>query len=318
MSNESIDQEEMCQLAYAINRSPRFVISTSANLLLSVTAFVSICLYIRISSIRRVLGVIGQDLKFASASDLSPCAYVWSYQKCFVVNAQPVIAMWGFFGFHCALLLERFISIFDKRQSTRCWLGSTLGALMIMVPTTYIFTVHYGQFGMPEVPLCVGLFANRQVSSRVSINHDVAMVIFDLMCTVGDYLLFLYNRRQIAHYNRSVADVHSYSLDRSFALRSFQISTEFIIPFSFFHSIGFVIQSVVSILGLFTVQYRTIEEDRNVKEYTNLLRTGTISLHMFSLCVYHRLSRRNEPVAEWNERKDETDRYFDDFKRIIS
>ncbi|KAI6231607.1 hypothetical protein M3Y95_00399900 [Aphelenchoides besseyi] len=336
------NREELCKLAYSIHRSDRAVIVAVCHILFSILGFASICLYIRMSSIRRYLGVVGSDLKiifwvgisyyfyeviwkfgFSSyrlitvALNLSPCSYIWSYDKCFIAHSQGIASMWGVFLFHLALLFERFVSIFNTRQRTTCWLGLIVASFMIIAPNGYVFGNNYGQMASTNESIyCSGIFLDRRLTSKLSFNHGIAILLLDLSCTIGDFFLFLYNRRQIARYYKSVADV--YTLDRSFSLRTFQISAKFIIPFSIFHTLNFLITTVINTYAILTIMDRSVDEDRFTKEYTTIMRELVICLQMFGLCAYHRLTQSQQPVIKYEERTDQADRYFLEFKRMIS
>ncbi|KAI6204644.1 hypothetical protein M3Y94_00700000 [Aphelenchoides besseyi] len=334
------NREELCKLAYSIHRSDRAVIVAVCHILFSILGFASICLYIRMSSIRRYLGVVGSDLKiifwvgisyyfyeviwkfgFSSyrlitvALNLSPCSYIWSYDKCFIAHSQGIASMWGVFLVSFGVVVRTFCFHFQHSTTNHLLAGSN--RCEFYAPNGYVFGNNYGQMASTNESIyCSGIFLDRRLTSKLSFNHGIAILLLDLSCTIGDFFLFLYNRRQIARYYKSVADV--YTLDRSFSLRTFQISAKFIIPFSIFHTLNFLITTVINTYAILTIMDRSVDEDRFTKEYTTIMRELVICLQMFGLCAYHRLTQSQQPVIKYEERTDQADRYFLEFKRMIS
>lgn len=121
------------------------------------------------------------------------------------------------------------------------------------------------------------------VASNAAFTNYV-FLIGDYVISLGDFLLFLYNKRQIEIYKRFVFTSHfvnlsycvfrrphRFDLNESFSLRELNISISWLYPFSLCHSATFGIQIFASYKYYTTMGVLSIEWTMFRSELINLV-----------------------------------------------
>ncbi|KAI6174377.1 hypothetical protein M3Y98_01183500 [Aphelenchoides besseyi] len=142
-----------------------------------------------------------------------------------------------------------------------------------------------------------------------------ALLTIDVLVTTLDFALLLYNKKQIYLYYKRISD--TYTLAKSFSLHGAQISNRLIYPFSISHSVSYSTVMLFYIYYLMNASILNAEMEQFWRECINLMRTFNNFLLFVVLCFVHRQQRK---IEEWdnNRKKDEAEKYFQQFNRIIS
>ncbi|KAI6222636.1 hypothetical protein M3Y95_00914600 [Aphelenchoides besseyi] len=337
----SSEVADLCLMAYTLHHNKPVILLLILQVVFDVLSIYMILKFYNSEFVQKVMKLMGNDLKLIlltgifyyiygitvtlfvysykliiSLMNFSPCFYVWKGLTCYLCYSQfSSAAVLGYSAFHFSLLIERIYATFYNTNRKHCSiLGWILTAFMIVAPNFYIFGYSSGAYYVQDDrAYCHSLVT---VSSNFNIRalySTFLMVAFDLVVTVGDLLLLLYNRWQIARFYSKIAD---YNLNRSFRLREMNISMRLIFPISLAHSIGYTTQLLSVALYFIIGNVLSTEMEIFTKEIVNFIRTFSIfglffSVHMFGL-------KHRKQTAEWLQKENATESYFKEFQRIIS
>ncbi|KAI6210270.1 hypothetical protein M3Y96_00310300 [Aphelenchoides besseyi] len=278
--------KENCELASKLNRSPW---------ILGVT-------YLKTKAIRRAVGLMSVNLKYEYARHAQPCDFVWR---------STCIA--GYTLFHVALLVERIhASFFNSVCSRPSMFGIVIALSMLVIPQ--ISVILYFKNYVKEGLLYDRVYCSGPIFNTVEVNANVlqtafSLLSFDVLVTIGDLCLLLYNKHQLARYYRRISD--TYTLAKSFSLHGAQISIRLITPFSIAQSVSYSTVFLIYIFYILRVPTFTTEMDQFWRE---CFRTFNNVLLFLVLCLIHQKERANE----WMRNENEADRYFQQFNQMIS
>ncbi|KAI6222638.1 hypothetical protein M3Y95_00914800 [Aphelenchoides besseyi] len=344
-------KDEMCELANKIAHDQWITTLVVLQVVFGLLTLWQFFCYFRTPAIRKATKIVELDLKIIafcgfgyyligvstalgvyvykfiiSLLDLSPCAYLWNNANCYFCYFQFAFASaYAYNIFHIALLLERLFTTFMPCCSK---LNGLLGVIMVLImyigPNYFAYTIYVMIIrNIPTVyngnrAFCVTLF-NTTGNSGVS-NSLLGLVAVDLLVTLADLLLLLYNRLQISRSSRRISDL-AYNLNKSFKLREVKLSVRLIFPFSLGHSVGYCCQLIILSVFFRISDDLTIEDSVFWKECVNLTRTLTIWLMTLFLLFHEHYYSRKDSAMEWltvNQNGAETETHFRQFEKIIS
>ncbi|KAI6180416.1 hypothetical protein M3Y98_00717500 [Aphelenchoides besseyi] len=314
--------KENCELASKLNRSPW---------ILGVT-------YLKTKAIRRAVGLMSVNLKlicvvgifyyfwgFACAILVSmyrlyeyarhaqPCDFVWSGSFCYTIYSQHTsTCIAGYTLFHVALLVERIhASFFNSVCSRPSMFGIVIALSMLVIPQ--ISVILYFKNYVKEGLLYDRVYCSGPIFNTVEVNANVlqtafSLLSFDVLVTIGDLCLLLYNKHQLARYYRRISD--TYTLAKSFSLHGAQISIRLITPFSIAQSVSYSTVFLIYIFYILRVPTFTTEMDQFWRDFGLL----TTSFYFLFFVLYTKKERANE----WMRNENEADRYFQQFNQMIS
>ncbi|KAI6231136.1 hypothetical protein M3Y95_00349500 [Aphelenchoides besseyi] len=333
--------EANCELALKLNRSPWIMSVVGTHMVVAVLGLVAMYEYFKTKPVRKAVGLVGVNLKiisvfgffyyvwgFASAiciylyrlyiylRPLEPCAYIWNGSSCYFVYSQHAsVNIMGYSAFHVALLCERIYSTFiDTIRGYPPVFGLIAGFIVLLFPPYWI-TIHFfgyvkGNYLLDRV-YCSGPVNSTAIVNYALLSSFINLLAIDVVVTLGDFLLLLYNKRQLA---RRISD--TYTLAKSFSLHESRLSIRLIYPFSIAHSCSYCSAFIFYILYLLEVPYLNTEMDQFWREGVNLVRTFNNFLLFTVLCYVHRKQKANQ--HEWTRNDNEADRYFQQFNQMIS
>ncbi|KAI6231119.1 hypothetical protein M3Y95_00347600 [Aphelenchoides besseyi] len=333
--------EANCQLALKLNRSPWMLGVVVTHMVVAVLGLVAMYEYFKTKPVRKAVGLVGVNLKiisvfgffyyvwgFASAiciylyrlyiylRPLEPCAYIWNGSSCYFVYSQHAsVNIMGYSAFHVALLCERIYSTFiDTIRGYPPLFGLIAGFIVLLFPPYWIISHYYTYLDSNIIfdrIYCAGPMHSTASVSIAFLSTFINLLAIDVVGTIGDFCLLLYNKRQIA---RKINN--TYTLARSFSLHGAQISIRLIYPFSIAHSLSFCTSFLFYILYLLQVPNLSIEMEQFSRECVNLVRTFNNFLLFSALYFVHQRQRTNQHVSAQN--KNETEHYFKQFNQMIS
>ncbi|KAI6171024.1 hypothetical protein M3Y97_01079400 [Aphelenchoides bicaudatus] len=137
--------------------------------------------------------------------------------------------------------------------------------------------------------------------------------IYEITLAFFEVLLLLYNKRKIRMYKRNPG---SFNLNRSFNLKSMEISIEVICPASIVNALTFCLQNLAYIALITYAEDLTLERGSLIYELGNLGRISAnfIVSAFILLHARYRQQRRVNVINDWSN----TDAYFRQFKMMIA
>ncbi|KAI6180374.1 hypothetical protein M3Y98_00713200 [Aphelenchoides besseyi] len=313
--------EANCKLAMELNRSPWMIGVVVVHMFVAVCGLFGMYKYFQTEPVRKAVGLVGVNLKIISVIGFG--YYFWGFASAIVIYLyriyiyarplEPCSYIWEHFTWH--FFCERIYSTFiDTIRGYPPLFGLITGFLVLFFPPYWIISRYYTY-------VAAGIINNRvycggPVNSTAIVNYAllssfINLLTIDVVVTLGDFLLLLYNKRQLA---RKISD--TYTLAKSFSLHESRLSIRLIYPFSIAHSCSYCTAFVFYICYLLEVPYLTSEMDQFWREGVNLIRTLNNLLLFFVLCFVHRKQKADQ--HEWTRNDNEADRYFQQFNQMIS
>ncbi|KAI6239528.1 hypothetical protein M3Y99_00571000 [Aphelenchoides fujianensis] len=231
-----------CSSARGLHR--RLLPLQVVNLLLNVVAGLLLAVILRNKRIRRLGALVNWNLRilFFSAAFLfaftilaaiapsiyllaytlrahsNACDFIWDGLDCFGMRAPVFVSFFGINLLHFALFVERLKTTVLPNRWSGCWLGIGLSFFVIVAPIVLMLSAYHNEdLHVPRLYCTLG------GDSPISSVHEVVkvMAVFNVFTSVGDFCLFLRNRRQI---KSKLNDYRSYTLTAAFQLRENQAS----------------------------------------------------------------------------------------------
>ncbi|KAI6180349.1 hypothetical protein M3Y98_00710500 [Aphelenchoides besseyi] len=263
------------------------------------------------------------------ARPLEPCSYIWDGSSCYFVYSQHASVNIMGYSVSCSannarrtfrhftwhFFCERIYSTFiDTIRGYPPLFGLIAGFLVLFFPPYWIISHYYTYVEAGIINnrvYCAGPMHSTATVSIAFLSTFINLLAIDVIGTIGDFCLLLYNKRQIA---RKITN--TYTLARSFSLHGAQISIRLIYPFSIIHSLSFCTSFLFYIFYLLKVPNLSIEMEQFLRECVNLVRTFN-NLILFSALYFIHQQQRTKKHA-WTQNKNETEHYFKQFNQMIS
>ncbi|KAI6211100.1 hypothetical protein M3Y96_00397400 [Aphelenchoides besseyi] len=321
---------DLCLTAYALHHNKPVTFLLILQIILDVLSLYMIKKFCCSTFVQQVMKLMGSDLRVVFFVGIGYYLYgitvtlfVYAYKLLLFLCMEgsyllfffASVTVLGYSAFHFSLLIERVYRTFYNTNRKRCSIvGWILAVFMLVAPNFYIFgfspSIYFVQNNRAYCHSMVSVSSNFSMRALYS---TFLMVAFDLLVTIGDLLLLLYNRYKIARFYRQV---DHYTLNRSFRLREMNISMRLIFPISLAHSVGYTTQLLSVALYFLIGNGLSSEMEVFTKEIVNLIRTLSIFGLFFAVHWYG--IKHRKPTAEWLQKENATESYFKQFQRIIS
>ncbi|KAI6231089.1 hypothetical protein M3Y95_00344500 [Aphelenchoides besseyi] len=340
MQSIAWNMTDICTRSKIFRSNPWLRSIVGVHVLVSVLSIVVLWLFLRSRGMRKASGLVSQNLKiivvvgifyfFLSAfwnigfysyklstmfTNGPDCHYVWRGLSCYLMYVIPAsFCVLGNSLFHLMLLIERTVATFSSSNShSSLALGWISGLILIVLPILFNSMKDFSVY-IPDVAYCSNIVTRQEaLTNSKTVNVVIGMIIFDLLITFGDLLLYVYNKYERAKYRRRISD--NYTLNKSFNLREFEITISLILPFSLLHSLGYSTQLIWYVDYVYQMNMNFLEYSIIYIELLNMFRTLHILLIAGILWIYNSYKTK-EPMRLVTSQAAET--YFLEFKRMIA
>ncbi|KAI6219443.1 hypothetical protein M3Y95_01111700 [Aphelenchoides besseyi] len=337
MNEENTTTLIFCDIAHRLHHIPSVVTVVFLHFVTSFASFFAFWRFIRLETIRKSMSIIGSNLKlviyigsFYYLIGICEAFLLFSYKLndvqflSFAVDFNVVAAvkmlvrleLYAYTIFHGLLLVERLLATFVHDHFLSTFIVRLGAAFLLIYPAFYLYYFSYLHYTPIDRAYChSGTRITGAVSSFAFFKTNLLLSI-DILSTIGDGGLMLFNRRQISQHNTSLNRYRAYHLNNKFHLREMELTIRIILPFSLCHSIVYLIQQVLYALFLHYAPYSSIESEVFWRECVNWVRTLSILGLAISQYLYHNQTKAVN--QEWLQKNDTSDMQFELFRRMIS